>query len=158
MGRKVSNESMLTKCIKSPYRILLKARDIYVRSMTDCAGTSAFGGTTMMGYPAPCALPKSYSSSSSRMSDINDEDFKELIRAASQRGLKTKINIAEIQPTKSMKSLNNNPPLPRSFTVGIGRIDEDKALDFDDNIKVKTDSFYPRSRSYAVSSKRSTGY
>ncbi|KAI3972774.1 hypothetical protein MKX01_019432 [Papaver californicum] len=152
------NENMILKCIKSPYRFLCKAKDAYVRSMNGCAGGSAasFGG---MGYPGPCTVPRSYSTSSSRMSESNDEDFKDLVRAASQRGFKTKINISEFHqsdfPTrKNVHSTNDQ--LPRSFTVGIGRIDEDKALDFDDDIKMKNDSFYPRSRSYAVSSKRRT--
>ncbi|KAI3967809.1 hypothetical protein MKW92_031667 [Papaver armeniacum] len=147
-GKKHSNENMLIKCIKSPYRFLCKARDVYVRSMNGCAGGSA-GSFGAMGYPGPCAVPRSYSTSSSRM-----------IRAASQRGLKTKINIAEFNqsdfPTRKNVHSSTNNNLPRSFTVGFGRIDEDKALDFDDDIKMKNDSFYPRSRSYAVSSKRRT--
>ncbi|RZC62798.1 hypothetical protein C5167_024547 [Papaver somniferum] len=158
-GKKHSNENMLVKCIKSPYRFLCKARDVYVRSMNGCAGGSA-GSFGAMGYPGPCAVPRSYSTSSSRMSESNDEDIRELVRAASQRGLKTKINISEFHqsdfPTRKNVHSSTNNNLPRSFTVGFGRIDEDKALDFDDDIKMKNDSFYPRSRSYAVSSKRRT--
>ncbi|MCL7025250.1 hypothetical protein MKW94_025002 [Papaver nudicaule] len=95
---KHNNENMLIKCIKSPHGFIRKARDIYVRSMNDCAGGSAasFGG---MGYPGPHAVPRSYSTSSSRMSESNDEDYRELVRAASQRGgLKTKINISKLSP------------------------------------------------------------
>jgi hypothetical protein len=41
--------------------------------------------------------------------------------------------------------------MPRSHTVAIGRIDEEKPCDFDEeDVKVKT-NVYPRSRSYAVS-------
>ncbi|PIA29461.1 hypothetical protein AQUCO_06000069v1 [Aquilegia coerulea] len=138
----VKHEGKFIKCIKAPIRFLTKARDLYVNSLTDCTGRM-----NAVGYPSGPVnmMPRSFSTSSSRSND--DEDFRELVRAASQRGLKEKIEL-EIRQQRGSKKL------PRSFTVGIGRIDEDKACDqFEDDLKIKSDLLYPRSKSYAVAKK-----
>lgn len=43
--------------------------------------------------------------------------------------------------------------MPRSRSVAIEKIDEDKPCDFGEDVTVKTDVF-PRSRSYAISTRR----
>ncbi|KAF5192904.1 hypothetical protein FRX31_017508 [Thalictrum thalictroides] len=136
----VKHEGKFIKCVKAPIRLLTKARDFYVNSLTDCTGRM-----NAVGYPTGPVnmMPRSFSTNSVRSND--DEDFRELIRAASQRGLREKIQLEIRQQQQGSKKL------PRSFTVGIGRIDEDKACEqFEDDLKVKSDLVYPRSKSYAV--------
>lgn len=147
----VSDMFARRECVKAPIRLLGKARDMYVNSLTDCSGKMSYGGA--MG---PTHLvPRSFSTSSSRSGDY-DEDMRELVRAASQRGLMEKLELDIQQSQKASKKL------PRSFTVGFGRIDEDKPYDFPlENPKVakKPDMKYPRSKSAAVAvSKRPNLY
>ncbi|GLT72289.1 hypothetical protein SLA2020_442390 [Shorea laevis] len=108
-------------------------------------------------------LPKSFSVSSSRCGD--DEDFRELIRAASARTSVDRIDmdlILKQQATQSaMSTTAGSKGLPKSASVGMGKIDEDRPCDFEevgvDGRDVKANLFYPRSRSYAVT-KRSVVY
>ncbi|KAG9440605.1 hypothetical protein H6P81_020770 [Aristolochia fimbriata] len=140
-GKSSGTESKFARCIKAPIRVLCKARDLYVRSMTNCAGN--------MNYSMyPTTLPKSFSVASSRASD--EEDIREVMRMVSQRSQREKSG------TLSSQSPAVTQGLPKSFSVGIGRIDEDKPCYFQEDIKVNTDVLYPRSRSYAVT-KRRTG-
>ncbi|KAH7566714.1 hypothetical protein ACOSQ2_023669 [Xanthoceras sorbifolium] len=149
--KKSSKDGKLSKYFKSTVRILVKARDFYIRSMTECSDKVTYG--TAMGCPTgqPLSLPRSYSVSSSKSSG-NDDDFRELVRAASTRGLAGKIDqdlLRKQQVRQTPTTLANNN-IPRSYSVGIGRIDEDKACDdFDDDVKLKT-NLYPRSRSHAA--------
>ncbi|OIT08200.1 hypothetical protein A4A49_18529 [Nicotiana attenuata] len=147
MSAKASKESRIKKCIKAPIRVLIKARDFYVHSLMDCSGTIGYG--TVMGCPAVAqisSLPRSFSANSSMSS--KDEDFRELFRIASKRNLVNKVR----QKSLAKNGVNINV-VPRSRSVAIGRIDEDKPCDFGEDVKVNTDVFQ-RSRSYAVSSRR----
>ncbi|CAL8164645.1 unnamed protein product [Prunus armeniaca] len=151
---KARKESRLARFLKSPIRILIKARDFYIKSMTECSGT--FDYATAMGCPTqiPSSLPKSYSTNSTKSSASNNEDYRELLRAASTRSVRSKIEFdlarKAQQPRQPPMAAEPNT-VPRSRSVGIGRIDEDKACEFDEEeVKVKRD-VYPRSRSYAVS-------
>ncbi|KAK9284177.1 hypothetical protein L1049_025181 [Liquidambar formosana] len=143
-------ESKLSRCLKAPIRILTKARDFYIRSMLVCDGS-------VMGLPTGqvTTLPKSFSVNSSKSN--NDEDLRELVRAASTRSLGKKVELDLLrrqQPVTGKSSPASGPNnVPRSASVGIGRIDEDAPCEFGEDVKVKTD-VYPRSRSYAVSSRR----
>ncbi|XVF17496.1 hypothetical protein REPUB_Repub10bG0127900 [Reevesia pubescens] len=158
MSKKSSKESKLSRYLKAPIKILIKARDFYIKSMTEYSDRIGYG--TVMGCPTGQvnALPRSYSVSSTKSSN-GDNDLRELIRAASTRSLNNKVQsdlLRRQQPRQFPNTTGANNML-RSNSVGIGRIDEDKPCDFeeDDHIKVKTDVF-PRSRSYAVT-KRSKG-
>ncbi|KAF6136885.1 hypothetical protein GIB67_018924 [Kingdonia uniflora] len=152
MSKKANNNThqggnKFMRCIKAPIRVLSKVRDLYIRSMTQCAGSTAFGGN--MGGPsgqAMSTLPRSFSVNSSRS---DDEDLRELIRVASQKTLK--------ENNLDVKKQTFTPMgLPRSQTVGIGRIDEDKAYEFKEDVMVKSDLLlYPRSKSYAVGKRNS---
>ncbi|XP_060195668.1 uncharacterized protein LOC132624922 [Lycium barbarum] len=150
MSTKAKKESGFKKCIKAPMRVLIKARDCYVRSLTDCSGRigygSAIGSCPAVTYIS--SLPRSFSVNSSVSS--GDEDLRELMRIASTRNL---VNKVELEP------LRQKSVVPRTRSVAIGRIDEDEPCDFGDDVMaspvilVNTD-VYPRSRSYAVSSTR----
>ncbi|WCJ31451.1 hypothetical protein M5689_012946 [Euphorbia peplus] len=138
--------SKLGKFMKTPLKLLAKARDLYI------IGMGGIGG--VIGSPTGQvvnSLPKSYSVNASRTSNYN-EDYRELVRAASTR-LSNSNDRLQRQPSRNDK----NNKMPRSFSVGIGRIAEDKPCDFDDEIKVKPADVFPRSRSYAVGSTRTTG-
>ncbi|KAL6012942.1 hypothetical protein ACLOJK_003431, partial [Asimina triloba] len=122
------------RCLKAPFKFLCKARDFYVDSMSNCAGRVHYGGSAN-------SLPRSFSVNSSRASQ--EEDIRALIRALSQRS----------QPGGPNGPVGSNG-LPKSFSVAIGRIDEDKPYDVNDDLKAKSDLLYPRSRSYAVTNRR----
>ncbi|XP_065875893.1 uncharacterized protein [Euphorbia lathyris] len=138
----------LSRLIKAPLKLLVKARDLYI------IGMGGIGG--VIGSPTGLVvntLPKSYSVNSLKSSNYND-DYRELVRAASARGLSNH-NKDLLQRQQSKNSRGNNNNMPRSFSVGIGRIAEEKICDFDDEILVKPGVF-SRSRSYAVGSRRSS--
>ncbi|KAM7251839.1 hypothetical protein ACFE04_023722 [Oxalis oulophora] len=127
--------NLVIKILKTPYRLLIKGRDLYVNSMTQCSGQVY---TTSTGLGAE-AMPRSYSVNSTR-SVTSDDDFAELVRAASVRRLETEL---------LSKQLHEMPTtFPRSRTVAIGRIEEVDESEFSYE--------YPRSKSVAVGPKRIT--
>ncbi|PIA29462.1 hypothetical protein AQUCO_06000070v1 [Aquilegia coerulea] len=144
------HESKFTRFIKAPIRILGRARDLYVQSLSNCSGTMSYG---TLGFPSgPVSImPRSFSVNSSRLNE--DGDLKELMRAASQRSQREKLEleIRQIQQESLTK-------LPRSYTVGIGRIDEEEACEFEEDLKVKPEFLYPRSKSHAVTKRTSYIY
>nr|ABK25971.1 unknown [Picea sitchensis] len=141
------------KCIKalSPIPFLTRARDFYVRKITQCAGNSSYVG--IAGAPgATMTLPKSFSSSSAYRRE-GDDDYSELVRAASQRERPTPIKITKLM---------DHQPFPRSFSAStatdhhnrnlqldVERIDEDSPCYFSGSFRksVDEDLRFPRSRS-----------
>ena len=154
MNKKGCKESKLRRYLKAPIRILIKARDFYVKSMTEYS--DGVGYATVMGCPTGQvnSLPRSCSVGSTK-SGNGDDDLRELIRAASTRSLGNKVQLELLKKQQARQSPNSTGAknMPRSHSVGIGRIDEDKPCDFEEDIKVKTDVF-PRSRSYAVTKRK----
>ncbi|XP_031115054.1 uncharacterized protein LOC116019101 [Ipomoea triloba] len=158
MSAKAKTESKFSRRIKAPIRVLMRARDFYIRSLSDCSGKFGSGAVDVVGGPAPhiYSLPRSFSVASSASSV--EEDMRELIRIASTKSLGGKVE-AEILRRRQQPSLRSGSSaaggggmrnvLPRSHSVAVGRIDEDKPCDFGD-IKVVPVA-YPRSRSCAVS-------
>ncbi|KAK6923164.1 hypothetical protein RJ641_011468 [Dillenia turbinata] len=143
------------RCLKAPIRILVKARDFYVKSMTDCAERVSYG--SIMGCPTgqtSTSLPRSFSVNSTK-SMRQDDDLRELIRAASTRSLGNRVDLDLQGQLKSPRNRggyygkNKDWVMPRSLSVGIGKIDEDKPCEFGDDVNVKVDLF-KRSRSCAV--------
>ncbi|XP_057501670.1 uncharacterized protein LOC130785505 [Actinidia eriantha] len=153
MDKKARKESKISRYFKAPFRVLAKAHDFYINSLIQCAGRAEFGGA-MTGPTAQVSssLPKSFSVNSSKASD--DEDLRDLIRAASTRSLSNKVQLELLR--RQQFPVAAVEVVPRSQSAGIGRIDEDKPCEFEEgDVKVNTD-VYPRSKSYAVS-KRTTG-
>ncbi|KAJ4770898.1 hypothetical protein LUZ62_016947 [Rhynchospora pubera] len=131
----MSKPSRLSRVLLAPIRALGRVRDFYVRSITGCAGHMNYGsGFGYDGYN----LPRSFSVTSDHVS-ASDEDLRELIRAVSQ---------------KQIKSGGVNGMPPRSRSVAVGRIDEDAPFDFNgaDNLDVGSNLLFPRSQSYAPGS------
>nr|XP_016490973.1 PREDICTED: uncharacterized protein LOC107810685 [Nicotiana tabacum] len=156
MSTKIRKESRIKKYIKAPIRVLIKARDCYVRSMADCSGRIGYGSiSSCPAVPQLSSLPRSVSVNSSVSS--GDEDFRELMRIASKKStLVNKMELENLRRQSPIKIEVNMNVVPRSRSVAIGRIDEDEPCDFGEDVMVKTD-VYPRarSRSYAVSSRQS---
>lgn len=156
-GRK---ESKVSRYLKAPIRILIKARDFYIKSMTEYSDRIGYG--TVMGCPTGQVintLPRSFSVSSTKSSSSNrDDDLRELVRAASARSSlgNNMVQSSELLQRRQQAN-NNNNNVPRSRSVGIGRIDEDKPCDFEDDTNVKANVF-PRSRSYAVTKRKGAFY
>ncbi|XP_020229633.1 uncharacterized protein LOC109810559 [Cajanus cajan] len=130
-------ESKLRSYLKAPLRFLTKARDMYVRGMIDCSGQLSYVDASM-GCPTAhlSTVPRSFSVNSAS----SEDDFKDLVRAASLRSYGHHFHFDEA----AIK-------MPRSRSAGIGRIDENKPCEFghDDVIKVRP-NIYPRSKSYAI--------
>ncbi|KAK7410095.1 hypothetical protein VNO78_00616 [Psophocarpus tetragonolobus] len=151
-GNKDKKQNKLVWIITTPFRVLGKAKDMYVRGITKCGNN--------MNYSSPVdaagrfeALPRSYSTATSRS---DNEDFAELLRAASARTLGNRIDVdsvlkqhaqAQAQAQAQARPLSSNG-LPKSTSVGMGRIDEDTPLG-EGQIPALPKA-YPRSRSYAV--------
>ncbi|CAD5176531.1 unnamed protein product [Musa acuminata subsp. burmannicoides] len=129
MSKRGGTSRRFGRCMKAPVRALCRARDLYVRSMNSCAGRMEYGPP--LGCPHFEDLPRSYG-----LQSAGDEDLRELMRAAS-------------------RSLGTLPPpaVPRSQSVAVGRIDEDKPCDFGE-VAVGADLLLPRSRSHDPGAKR----
>jgi hypothetical protein len=116
--------AVLGRCARAPFRVLLRARDLYVRQMTACSGGRGPVGMV--------SVPRSRSNAFYRSAGDDDADVRELIRAASR----------------------SRPPgaAPRSQSVAIGRIDEDMACEFGTDGGAMVHALGLRSRSCAVGS------
>ncbi|CBI19378.3 uncharacterized protein LOC104882520 [Vitis vinifera] len=149
MRAKAQSQNRFMRIITIPIRVLSKARDFYVRSLTDAAERVSRGNA--MGCPGVhiSTLPKSFSVSSSRSGD--GEDVGSLSRSGSASSSSNRVDMnVFLQPPKM-----GSRAAPRSCSVGMGRIDEDRPCDFEeDSFNVKADFLYPRSRSYAVTNRR----
>ncbi|KAK8673914.1 hypothetical protein V6N13_112223 [Hibiscus sabdariffa] len=140
--------SKASRYLKAPMKILIKAREFYIKSMTEYWNQIGYG--SVMGCPTPTGqlntLPRSSSASvfPTRQSS-SDGNWKKLIRAASTSRLGNNVQLEILKPQQARQS-----PRTRNHSLGIGRIDEDKPCEFEeDDFKVKTDVF-PRSRRLAV--------
>ncbi|KAJ9166355.1 hypothetical protein P3X46_021125 [Hevea brasiliensis] len=144
MGAKGHSQSRFMWIVTIPIKVLGKARDLYVKSMTGCAARASYGHSMSMPHGQ---LPKSYSMGSSMSNDY--DDYRELIRAASVRSLGHKNEIDML--------MQQSKQLPKSCSVGMGfmgRIDEaaseEEGSSHGANKKAAKAELYPRSRSYAV--------
>lgn len=128
-----------TRCMKVPIRLLNKAKHFYVHGITECSGRFPYLDAAM-GCPTGqlTALPRSFSVGSAARSS-SAEDYKDLIKAAASR---TYDGPAKQPPAAPAR-------VPRSRSVVIGRIDEDKPSDFGEDLPIRP-NIYPRSRSYAA--------
>ncbi|XP_059068237.1 uncharacterized protein LOC131858804 [Cryptomeria japonica] len=113
-GKKVRFRSPYIK-IKafSPIPYLLKALDFYVRSVSQCAGRANYKGLAGGGFGVPAiVLPKSFTVTSTL---TNDDEFSDLVRAASQRSISSPAAQGKEIP---IRFRTNDAP-------SVGRIDED---------------------------------
>lgn len=153
------NQNRFMRIITVPIRALGKAKDFYVKSMTDVADRVSYGGGSIGGPGGQFSsgLPKSFSTrSSSSRSNEGSDDFSELVRAASARSYGTRIDVDKILQDQLKRSattttMGSRQVLPKCGSVAMGRIDEDAPSDFEEEGgDAKKKDLYPRSRSYAV--------
>ncbi|TKY57911.1 hypothetical protein E2542_SST14965 [Spatholobus suberectus] len=146
MRSKGQSQSMLVRIVASPIRALGKARDMYVRSITNCGQHMSYGD------PAEGAgrFSRSHSVATSTRSEVS-EDYAELVRAASARTLVSRIDMDLV--LKQQQHHGNSKGLPKSSSVGMARIDEDNPSDAEGAVAFVADP-YPRSRSYAVGKRK----
>ncbi|XVF36448.1 hypothetical protein REPUB_Repub19eG0059400 [Reevesia pubescens] len=146
--------------ITVPFKALCKARDLYVKSLTSCASRVSYGQSSGDYTGQYSGLPRSFSASSTMSND--NEDLRDLIRAASIRNLGHR-NEIEMFLQQQLRLQMGSQGLPKSCSVGMGRIDEDEPSEFEENdaavtVNNKKQGFlYPRSKSYAVT-KRSVSF
>ncbi|KAK6117401.1 hypothetical protein DH2020_048857 [Rehmannia glutinosa] len=129
--KNVRKQNKFVKYMKGPFKILARARDFYVHSLTGCDEAHVVYGNAITLYPA--SLQRSFSANSSYSNcSYRDDDMRELIRIASTRSLTGK-------PEAELLRSRNSPPdmggggaaaVTRSRTVAIRRIDEDKPYEF----------------------------
>ncbi|OWM70769.1 uncharacterized protein LOC116214523 [Punica granatum] len=152
MKTAAQNRSRFMRIISAPIRVLCKARDLYVQTLSDYADRVGYGNMGCPGGPYP-ALPRSFSTASSRSND--EDDLRELIRAASARSFGGRIDVEAILQRQNSGAVIRKPSqlgprvLPKSSSVGMGRIEEDAPCDFSRN-GADVMLLYPRSRSCAV--------
>ncbi|KZV45139.1 hypothetical protein F511_24181 [Dorcoceras hygrometricum] len=161
MKVKAGQQNRFLRIVTIPIRALGKARDRYVRSMTDYVDkVNHSTSSKFVGVSGASGLPKSFSVNPAR--SYESEDFRELVRVASVRSLGTRVDLDVFmkQQTKTRaagpagsKARAGMPP--RSSSVAMGRIDEDKACSsFGEETNVsefkKELKNAPRSKSYVA--------
>ncbi|KAL8130961.1 uncharacterized protein LOC141711400 [Apium graveolens] len=179
MGKGKGNKNKFIRIITLPIRFLKKGRDLYVKSMMDIAyGTrhttkSSYNNTSK----ASSALPKSFSTSFTPTwaSNLEGDDLRELIRANSTAYNNDPTNkmrmdmelyiqqlikeqqlqkLKESLVSKNSKISSSNEVVPRSCSIGMGKIDEETPFEEEEeegSVDVKKNEVkFPRSRSHAV--------
>ncbi|KAK1301072.1 hypothetical protein QJS10_CPB13g00097 [Acorus calamus] len=141
MSKSTSSQNRFVRYMKAPLRALVRARDFYVKSMTGCAGRAQYGAVVGCPGMAMSTLPRSFSTNSYGGRSNDDEDYSELVRVAS---------IKKVADSLRAKSGGGVRGVPRSRSVAIGRIDEDKTYDGEEVVGAAAARKYPRSRSQAV--------
>lgn len=149
MKSKASQHNMFLRILTTPVRALCKARDFYVRSLTNYADRMNHGNV-MAAIPVTSqvsGLPRSFTVNSARSRDHHDQEL--VIRGELEAFI------------KHMKIIGAAPP--RSSSVAMGRIDEDGPYfgeQADDNyfFSGKTQIKYPRSTSHAVTPTRLSAF
>lgn len=120
--RSSSRRTKAMRSMKSPFKMFIKLKDMYVRSMIRCStGMSAMD--TTMGYPMQdnFITPERFKVYSTT-STSSDDDFKELVKTAS-----LKIRPGESGVEVGVKTKNVAPP--RSRSVGMPTIKEEDEYD-----------------------------
>ncbi|PWA51634.1 hypothetical protein CTI12_AA081760 [Artemisia annua] len=163
-SKSMSHKNLLMRIITTPFRVLGKAKDFYVRSITDCSNGATYGMASMSSTQNPLSRSSSTSSYYSNAS----EDLRELIRANSTASMRD-VNISRsdldmcikqhmMNKQSSSLPVMGSKRVPRSVSVGMARIDEDAPVssfrdDEELGRKAKSDHMmFPRSKSHAVSS------
>ncbi|KAK8691955.1 hypothetical protein V6N13_075443 [Hibiscus sabdariffa] len=115
--------------LKAPFRALRKARDGYIRILTSCDSSIDYGYCTSHFPGQNHELPRSYSDRSSVTCNVKEEAvLTELTRAASVPSLSHE-NKMDVFSPKQLRAKMRSRGLPKNM----GRIDEDKPCEFEDN-------------------------
>ncbi|KAI3667221.1 hypothetical protein L6452_42270 [Arctium lappa] len=122
----IRNKSKYRRCSRALARFLNKARDIYVKSMSELADHLESGCG-----PAAANVSTFPSVSSTRLSSSNQE-LAELMRLASRRGLAKKVELEFLKQQRSEQGAARLNVVKHSRRTVMGKISEDKACDFDE--------------------------
>ncbi|KAH7849283.1 hypothetical protein Vadar_015588 [Vaccinium darrowii] len=99
--------------------------------MIDCVDRSTYANAMGFGSGQLSSLPKSFSVNSSRSSNDDNDDLRELIRAASTRSSRTRVEMdMYLHHHRGRRSTVAPVGVGRSCSVGMGRIDEDGPCEF----------------------------
>lgn len=132
----------------SPIPYLARTRDYIARNMIDCTEMVGYGGMVAVSGLA-MALPVTFTSHSWSLRD-HENDYRELMRAASQRE----------RATTMITELSNHQAFPRSFNprldhrrLDVKRIDEESPCYLSGSFEktVAEDLRFPWSRSFSSS-------
>ncbi|KAI3758468.1 hypothetical protein L6452_06031 [Arctium lappa] len=161
----------MVRIIKTPIRAISKALDLYVKGITNFSVTYNKPAMIMETTIESQQLPRSFSAS--RVYDNDQPVEGALVRSISTAAISSRANqmtvtnleLSVIQHHRhQLQSCASRKGVPRSCSVGMGRIDEDRVSSFrDESISVRNklamredDSTFSRSRtSGLVSTKRS---
>lgn len=181
MGKRGQKQNRFFRIITMPLKVLGKARDLYMKSITGCAARTHYSSAVdaaSVPFPRSRSTSSAFSSSASsrrRSFDCNfDDDYSELLRAASVRSLGHKNEIdmiihQQLQQQQQQQqqqrqrqenrlamgavAVSGKGGLPKSSSVGMtmARIDEEDEEEGSlKNQKKGSEFLYPRSRSHAV--------
>ncbi|CAI9111248.1 OLC1v1011426C1 [Oldenlandia corymbosa var. corymbosa] len=154
--------------IRAPLKFLSRARDLYVKSFTDCSTNvpvDHYATAGFMGFPPSSS--SEFSKYLSHISNVNSseskksDDFGNLIRVASSASSTTvgrKTDQSKLlRENDQSKQSNFVPPRSRSRVAVYGRIDENETYDDDlsaeDIQLIPGHRVFPRSRSHAISTR-----
>ncbi|XP_031119530.1 uncharacterized protein LOC116022791 [Ipomoea triloba] len=149
-----ATQNRFLRFLALPMRCLSRTRDCYINGMNNYA---------VVNQPkAPSRVQRSYSVSSQGSND--SEDYRELLKAASMRGMEGRIELERLmqqymkqqQAAAAAMAMRSSQRVRRSSSVAMGRIDEESGAGEDDSNHGVDEMKYPRSKSYAVNNKRST--
>ncbi|KAF2591484.1 hypothetical protein F2Q70_00041917 [Brassica cretica] len=131
MRNKGQKQNKFLRIISAPLRALGKARDFYMRSITGCSARTHYSSAASVSTPFPRSRSSSsaaFSSSAStrRTTDFGiDDDYSELVRAASVRSLGHKNEIDMFLHEKLQQEKLRQRGLPKSSSVGMAKIEEE---------------------------------
>lgn len=144
-----ASQNKFLRFLALPMRCLARTRDCYINGMNSYAVANA---------PKP-RVQRSYSVSSSGSND--SDDYRELLKAASTRGMEGRIELERLmqqymkQQSAAAAAMRSSQRVRRSSSVAMGRIDEESGED--DSNRGGDEMKYPRSKSYAVNNKQRIG-
>jgi hypothetical protein len=145
---KSSSRRKLMRIITKPIRFLIKAKDNYVKSMNNLADSAKY--SNFMGLPSG-AMPRSFSVGSSNYE--SEEDLRELIRSSSVNNTHSAMDLYMIKQQRMKMMMNKKVSssgavmkmgsrrVPRSFSVGMAKIDEETP--YDEEARRSESSFRP---------------
>ncbi|KAG0496206.1 hypothetical protein HPP92_000897 [Vanilla planifolia] len=132
----------LIRFFRGPLSVICRARDCYVRGMTNLAGRMSSGTATVVSISYPCIVGDEVLQSdffrTSRVSSV-DQDIRELVRIAKRN-------------RAASLSIGGGRAVGRCQKVAAWRIDEDGPSDFVGEARIGESLIFPTNRSSRIQS------
>ncbi|KAJ6878603.1 hypothetical protein NC652_032206 [Populus alba x Populus x berolinensis] len=109
MKTKAQNQSKFMRVMTIPVRVLCKARDVYVKSMTDFLMRMSNGPSMALLAGQHPPLPRSFSVGSSRITDSLSLGHSNEIE----------MNMQQLRQQQSSMTMGSKKVLPKSSSVGM---------------------------------------